>query len=281
MKQINEIDAVGNVKIFGPQRLKYFLATLESFSFLKNNINLYINIENGKFLKQPLKKHLLNLGFKNVYITSKKDYYYKVYTNLLRLCRNEYILNLEDDHFCVMDSKEDFFNIINEAYSNQVEILRSTFFKLNNKNFANLNVKKATSIANIYDFTDDHISNIDSLWFIENNSIFRKDFAKKYWGRVFNSNKPHPFEIVNFDGMYKHHVLIPKLEILKPIDDDHGIQNSSCLKSDHPKWTKIISSTVLNQFRTWIFLYNMLESGKSLKPHLRDFLKNKLKLNKV
>ena len=60
---INNIDIVGNVKIFGLLRLKYFIAVLRSIVFLKDNANVWINIENGKLLVKPVERYLRKLGF--------------------------------------------------------------------------------------------------------------------------------------------------------------------------------------------------------------------------
>ncbi len=280
MNQISEIDAVGNVKIFNPTRLKYFLATLKSFSFLKNELNIYVNVENGRFLKKALKKFLKREGFKKVFVSSEKKYFNETYTYLLNKCSNSYVLNLEDDHFCELDDKDEFFKIINGAYKNDVEIIRSTFFKLNNKLFENCNKIKHNELFSIINYNKDLFSNYKSNkpYFIQNNCVFSKDFALKHWSKSYNSFKPHPHEVQNFKSKYSHILLIPKIEILRPIDDDHGIPNSCCLNNNSKKWIEIYENINLDLFKFWILYYKIMFriNNLNIRSHLQDFFRNKV-----
>ena len=279
---IKEIDAVGNVKIFNPLRLKYFLATLKSFSFLKNNLNIYLNIENGRFLKRPIINYLKKLGFRNIYVSSKKEYFDITYTNMIKKCKNEYILNLEDDHFCEINDAEKFFKIINKAHENKVDIIRSTFFKLNKYLFKDCDKIEENNLFSIINYNHDlfYKYNEKKPYFIQNNCIFKKDFAIRHWSKSYKSFKPHPHEVPEFDSQFSHILLVPNIEILRPIDDDHGILDTCCLKNkDNKKWESCFNDKELKSFYIWIIIYKISHKYKRLniKSHFIDFLKNKIK----
>ncbi len=249
---INSIDIVGNVRVKEIKRLKYFLAVLDSLSFLKDNSRLFINIEQGEALVKPVKKYLDKIGFPVVCISAQKDYYGKIYSGLLSKTSAEYILNLEDDHFCVLDDKEKLFRMINIADQHKVDIIPVTFFSLFRKIYAQAKPFYFDSVCKVYHYDKGMFEklNYDQKSFIVGvNCIFRRDFAFEFWSKDVKSFRPHEFEMIGYQEDFSKILLMPEFEILRPVDSDHGMVNSCCIKNpDNKKWESILKNISMNGF---------------------------------
>lgn len=272
---IETIDIVGNVKIFNPLRLKYFISVINSLSFLKNNCKIWINVENGKDLIKPLENHLYKLGFKYVKISCDHGFYGDVYMKMLRQGSGEYVLNLEDDHFLQINSKDVFLKIINEAKKNNVEVIHATFFKMLLDHYKYIQPEFESEHNYGFRFNMKVFNALaldDNSIFCGNNCIFRRDYALKHWGKDYKSYRPHPFEEINFTEDKSLMIMILKTEILRPIDDDHGVENSCCIKNpDNTKWKDVFYKTRISSFYKWVLRFHIKNKLKEI-PYIRRFI---------
>lgn len=272
---IDHIDIVGNVKIFGPLRLKYYVAVLKSIVFLKDNCTIWLNIENGKSLVKPTEQLLSKLGFKNFKITAKQGNYGDIYMNMLNQGSSEYVLNLEDDHLMQLSSKEIFFDTINFAHKNNVDCIHGTFHQRLNKTYAKVprqyefehafGLRFNMEIFNMLNWNEETI-------YCGNNCIFKREYALKHWGYQYDSTKPHPFEERNFSEEKSLNIMILKTEFFRPIDDDHGTPNTCCLNSpDKARWNEIWPTVSTKTMWKWLAEHKLDEVARKTPIVRRKF----------
>jgi len=259
-----KLDIVGNIKIMSPQRLKYFLAVMKSLECLRDVSGIYINIENGKHLNKPLTKYLKTLGFKTIVLTSDKGKYGELYCGMIRRSQSEYILNIEDDHFCMLDDTMALEKLIKNASRLKTEIVPTTFFKMLTKRYSVLTPVFEDEYCKDFAYNQkafDQMGDTDEDIVVGNNCIFSRTFALRHWGMGHDGPRPHPFEEkrknLKEDNLQ---LMMPKFEILRPIDDDHGFENSCCLTQPQEKWSDIFNSISMTPYIPWIlhFRYKKL-----------------------
>lgn len=252
---VKEIDIVSNVKITNSKRLHYYLCVLNGISFLKNHCNLWINLEDGKHLVKPISKYLKKLGFSNFTISSKKGNYGEIYLNMLNQGKAEYILNLEDDHFMIMNDPEEFFDIINFAFENKVDNIPATFFEMIRSIYAKIPKQNTSQYGSVIDFNQKVFNLLN--WNERNiycgtNCINSRTFALWFWSEKHDSTRPHPFEKTNFQPENAFTLMVLEKELMRPIDDDHGVPNSCCLKNtDNKKWNKVFNEVNTTKMWKW------------------------------
>ena len=242
-----------------PQRLKYFLAVMKSLEGLKDVSGIYINIENGKYLNSALTKYLKRLGFKTVVLTSDKGKYGELYCGMIRRSKSEYILNVEDDHFCMIEDTKSLEKLIENASRLKTEIIPTTFYKMLLKRYTVLNPTFEDMFCKNYAYNSkafDLMGDGDEDIVCGNNCIFSREFALRHWGMGHGGPRPHPFEEKRKNLKEEHlQLMMPQFEILRPIDDDHGEDNTCCLANPQEKWTDIYNSISILPYFTWVLHY--------------------------
>lgn len=251
-----KIDLVGNIKIMSPLRLKYFIAVLKSLACFKDKSAIYLNIENGKYLINPLRKYLNSLGFKHVFIACEKGNYGEIYCSLLKRSQTPYVFNVEDDHFYMPDNTEELEKIIETALTYQVEIIPLTFYKMLLKTYKVLQAFYTDEFCNIYQYnsqTFDKLGYNENSIVVGNNCVFSREFALRHWGIKQSGTRPHPYEELRKNLKEESlKLMMPMFEILRPIDDDHGIPNTSCLSHiDKKKWEETYKQLSLKPYWLW------------------------------
>jgi hypothetical protein len=271
------MDIVGNVLIKNEQRLRYFLSVLSSLSFLKDHCRLYINIEGGNVLVEPVKEYLVKLGFFDPYISSEKGYYGMIYTGLLHKTHSEYVLNLEDDHFCVLDHSDILLQMLETARSHGVHIIPATFFHVLKRIYSVASPFYQDDCCKIYHYNADMFRKLNytqESYIVGNNCIFRRDFAMEHWGRDIKTCRPHEFEEIGYTEDYAKILLMPEFEFLRPIDDDREIPGCCCLTNpDNKKWESVYNHIDLNEF-PMRRINSYLKKGKV--PPLHQRIRNRI-----
>ena len=251
-----KLDIVGNIKIMSPLRLKYFLAVLKSIECLKDVSGIYLNIENGKYLINPLTAFLTKLGFKTIILTCDKGKYGELYCGMICRSQSEYILNIEDDHFCMIHNTVDLEKLIANASRLKTEIIPTTFFKQLQSRYSVLTPLFEDDCCKDFAYNTsafDKMNDTGESIVVGNNCIFQRDFALRHWGMGHGGSRPHPFEERRKNLKEQHlQLMMPKFEILRPIDDDHGEKDSCCLANPEEKWNDVFSSLSTTSFLPWI-----------------------------
>lgn len=246
------LDIIGNIKINEQNniRVKMFEASLRSLEFLKNiGSKVFLNLEDASYqLIHKAKEILYDIGLQGdvISISCKPDRYGKIYKNLLNLSQAEWVMNFEEDHFCVMENWDILKEILIIGNQKDVNVIRASFWPIEWKSMMNtksldvidgpLLINKMTK-ENFAKFQEPYISR----YFLGNNSIWHKYFAYQYYDRP--GFRPHSFEISEYNENYYHILGVPsEFPILCSIDDSHGETNSHLLANPTEKFTKIWNS---------------------------------------
>ena len=249
-----------------PLRLKYFLAVLKSLECLKDVSGIYINIENGKYLVKPLTIHLKRMGFKTTELSCEKGNYGEVYCSMIRRSKSEYIINIEDDHFCMLNDTVALEKLIKNASKLKTEIIPTTFFKHLKKLYSVLKSSFEDNVCWNYQYNNtafDLMGDDGESIVVGNNCIFRRDFALRHWGMGHSGPRPHPFEEKRKNLKENNlQLMMPKFEILRPIDDDHGSYGTCCLANPHEKWNKVFSKISILPFLPWVIHFKYQKKFK-------------------
>ena len=196
--------------------------------------------------------------------------------DMLREGSNAYVMNLEDDHFLQMDSKKDFFELINFAAKNKVDCIHGTFFQMIKNTYVNIPREYSSKHGSGFRFTQnvfDELGWDESTIFCGNNCVFSRDYALNHWGKGHSGPKPHPFEETEFNSDKEFNIIVLESELMRPIDDDHGILNSCCLANpDNKKWNAVWREVSTSSFYRWKSNYSLKEKSKKV-PYLRRFVK--------
>lgn len=202
------IDIIGNIVIKNEIRDKYFNASLHSLCHLTDCVNAV-----------------------NITIDSDKTHHEIMFPAISK-STSPYFLNFEEDHFCVWESPELFKALINTCAQHNADVIRASFFDIENqcanhvKNviFENNLVKIfRMNYANFQEFQKPYIR-----YYLGTNCIFKTDYAKQLFART--GNRPHDFELEKFIVDFEYTCAVPKIELLRAIDDDHGLDNTCMLK---------------------------------------------------
>ncbi len=179
-------------------------------------------------------------------ICSGDEDYGTVYCQLLEYCTDAFVLNLMEDHFCVMDSVEDMEDILNTMKAEKIDVLKATFHKIEQNSMDNIAGINATGGLcfnnNEFNFRMYNV-HYGKRYYIGCNFITTKSFAHKFWNRKLGQ-RPHGYEIVDYSFDWEHRVMIPAKEVLASIDDAHGEAGTDLLSRDNEKFKKIYDSTI-------------------------------------
>lgn len=241
------LDIIGNIKVDASkaERVKYFYACLKSYNFLTGKSKIVLNIEStDNEISFQTAQILRKKGFQGG-VTNFKGNFGSIYSGLIKRSDADYILNFEDDHFCLLDNFENLQRILSRAEHYGVEVIRATFNKVENKSADGVEPIYEDDICRIFEMNEKNFQLFQHAYprfFLGTNCIFKHSFATRFWKREFEGSKPHPWEIGGYDKYFQHTVLIPKIEILASIDDPHDEPGSSLIEREEKKWEEVYGS---------------------------------------
>lgn len=239
------ISVVGLLKIdeSKPERVEYFFACLRSLEFL--NPQFIIALDG------PSKE----LAIKVLEYSEGKDFYFDrvnapnyggKYTELLGLCKYQFVCNFLEDHFCVMDEQREVADILQTMHDYGADVMKATFHKIEMNSVAAVSDKK--HLSNGVLFHNDRKAHKEfqkyygQRFYYGVNAVTTLDFAKRFWDRHFESRRPHNWELVNYTPELEHTVFIPAKEFLCSIDDPHGLPGSHLLARNDIKFWNLYES---------------------------------------
>jgi len=245
------LTAIGNIFLANDTRLQYLFATLRSFLFFKNNLVVYLNVENLADISQDNIDKLKNIlkEFKYYELSGDKDNFGTIYSKLLSKSETKYHMHFEEDHFCVLNEEKYLSELLGCMEEQSVEICKITFFEIEKARVHSISPLQETAVGKIYEASLEGFISVNrnvASYYLGTNCIFDKQFAERYWSnsRLDNhkqtQHKPHPFELRSYTEEFKHTYMLPSQEILCAIDDDHGLTNSCLLNRDVEKFNDIL-----------------------------------------
>lgn len=248
------IDIVANLKIdeSKPERFDYFLACIKSLDYLKKD-------SGAKFIfnLEGISENLLNrtndlFNSMNVNYSLTKislGDYGTTYTSLLKLGTNPYVMNFIEDHFSMISTIEDLQAILERMKKNEIEICKGTFFHIEQNSSRTLRLFNEDSYGKY--FVNDIFNHNEyqryygKRYYIGVNFITTRLFAERFWNRKL-SKRPHEHEVVNFNEEWFHNCMIPNIEILCAIDDNHGENGTRLLDRKDERFWRIYNSIAGN-----------------------------------
>src|SRR3990167_2961995 len=200
------LDIVGNIRIDErkPERLRYLLACLHSYEFLRDRVNFFLNLDSASFTTyDKVADKLDKLGF-NYTLNTVSGNYGNVYCGLLQKGKNPFVLNFFEDHFMIMDSEYELEEMLNLMGYYKVHILKNSFFAIEQNSAKNLipidNNDSGKIFVNDRDNFIRYQKHYGKRYFIGVNTIMERKFCTNFWNRKLTTMRPHEFEIVNFDS---------------------------------------------------------------------------------
>lgn len=257
------IDIIGNIKVdeSKPERVRWLVACIRSYLFLKNEANFVLNLHGASdSLLTIVKKELAAFPNHRLFNINDNDYG-KTYCYLIDQTTNPNIINFMEDQFMVMDDAVCFSEIINLMQERKVDILKASFYDIekNSSHFLNLIVNHYRGNIFCNDEKNHQLYQkyYGTRYYIGVNFITSREFAKKFWNRSLGP-RPHDYEISTYTDSWKHICMIPHHEIQCAIDDDHGEKGTCLLKRKEPKWLQIIEQIERE--------YGLSENNIKIKP---------------
>ena len=237
------ISIVGNIKINDLQRLKYLKTTLWSFELLKE-YQLLLNIDCNCITLDEITVEVEKIGFKNYQLSNESGNYGEIYCKLLYLVKSDYVINFFEDHFLLLDDKNQLESILMDMKINKVDVCKYSFWQIEQNSKTTIyKIQKENCI-----FIND-LSNFNQYqkyygvrFYIGTNFITTLEFAKRFWNRKFNSNRPHEWEIAKFSKEFEYICMLPDIEIMCAIDDEHGEIGTSLLERKEYKFWNIYNN---------------------------------------
>lgn len=237
------IDIVGYIKVdeSKPERVKMLLACIHSLSFLKGHCKFLLCLQQPSTqLFQEVKKAAYDaFGDDNlVGVSHTHQLYGYMYSEILSHCNNDYTMNFIEDHFCLIDDIGTMKSLLHAMHQYEVDVCKASFFNVEHKSCKTLNLISDNHYGKVF-LNDEHnhreyMRYYKDRYFIGVNFITTREFAVKFWKRDIKSTRPHAFEVPRFSKHLIHTCMIPNLEILASIDDDHG-EDGSCLLKRYVK----------------------------------------------
>jgi len=223
------ISIVGNIKINDLQRLKYLKATLWSFELLKE-YQLLLNIDCDCITLDEITIEVEKIGFKNYQLRNESGNYGEIYCKLLYLVKSDYVINFFEDHFLLLDDKKQLESILMDMKINKVDVCKSSFWQIEQNSKTTIYKIQKENCIFINDLSNfnQYQKYYGSRYYLGTNFITTLEFAKRFWNRKFNSNRPHEWEISKFSKDFEHIAMIPDVEIFCSVEDNHG-ESSTCL----------------------------------------------------
>lgn len=233
------LSIVGNIKINDAVRLNYLIATLKSYAFI-NELQLLLNIDTDCKTLDIITDTVKEIGFKNFELSNKSGNYGKVYCELLDKCTSEYVLNLIEDHFCLLDNKDRLMILLKAMKTERVDVCKSSFSRIEQNSskeiLGHYDINYGLVFQNNRTNHNLYQKHYGSRYYIGVNFITSLAFANIFWSREFDSTRPHEWEISKFNADFEHVAMIPNIEIHASIDDSHGEPGTNLLNRTEPKF---------------------------------------------
>jgi hypothetical protein len=243
------MDIVGHVRLADTRRLDYLLATLRSLHALAPLTGrVRLNVENGRGLRRPLARLLRRTGFRDVAVSSDADLDFgPAYRRLLAQTDAPAILHLEEDHLCMLTATPPMAALLAAALARAADLVPLTFHRLQQERLAILPAEDVPGVGRLVTWDATALARVRAAappgrpgaFFVGNNAVFARPFAERYWGRPIAGTRPHVFELVDPPDGVSLRLLQPAFEVLRPIDDDHGVAGSCCLASNDARWVAL------------------------------------------
>ena len=237
------ISIVGNIKINDLQRLKYLKATLWSFELLKE-YQLLLNIDCDCITLDEITIEVEKIGFKNYQLRNESGNYGEIYCKLLYLVKSDYVINFFEDHFLLLDDKKQLESILMDMKINKVDVCKSSFWQIEQNSKTTIYKIQKENCIFINDLSNfnQYQKYYGSRYYLGTNFITTLWFANKFWNRKFNSNRPHEWEIAKFSKEFEYICMLPDIEIMCAIDDEHGEIGTSLLERKEYKFWNIYNN---------------------------------------
>lgn len=237
------ISIVGNIKINDLQRLKYLKATLWSFELLKE-YQLLLNIDCDCITLDEITVEVEKIGFKNYQLSNESGNYGEIYCKLLYLVKSDYVINFFEDHFLLLDDKKQLESILMDMKINKVDVCKSSFWQIEQNSKTTIYKIQKENCIFINDLSNfnQYQKYYGSRYYLGTNFITTLEFAKRFWNRKFNSNRPHEWEIAKFSKEFEYICMLPDIEIMCAIDDEHGEIGTSLLERKEYKFWNIYNN---------------------------------------
>ena len=237
------ISIVGNIKINDLQRLKYLKATLWSFELLKE-YQLLLNIDCDCITLDEITIEVEKIGFKNYQLRNESGNYGEIYCKLLYLVKSDYVINFFEDHYLLLDDKNQLESILMDMKINKVDVCKSSFWQIEQNSKTTIYKIQKENCIFINDLSNfnQYQKYYGSRYYIGVNFITTLEFAKRFWNRKFNSNRPHEWEIAKFSKEFEYICMLPDIEIMCAIDDEHGEIGTSLLERKEYKFWNIYNN---------------------------------------
>lgn len=247
------ITIIGNIKVdeSKPERIKYLLACIRSYQFLKEDCKFVLSLHNPS---ASLYSQVLNevRKFEKNYILISQDStdYGTTYTQLINnFCDTEFVINFMEDQFMLLDDKSQLVNLLEAMKRYHIEVCKATFFDVEHNSIRSIRdnpslVKTELVLPVGYAYHNDKWFHLEyqkhygSRYYIGCNFITTKEFALKFWNRQLGK-RPHPYEVSRYEKEWDHWVIFPNFEIQCAIDDNHGEDETCLLERDCDKWNRI------------------------------------------
>ncbi len=243
------IDIVGHFRLADARRLDHLLATLRSLHALAPlTARVRLNVANGHGLCRPLERLLRHTGFPDVAVSADAGLAYgPAYSRLLAQTHAPAILHIEEDHFCMVAETTPLARLLADARTHAADLVPLTFHRLQQERLGALPAEHVSDSGRLVRWDAAALARVRAAappgrpgaFFVGNNAVFAREFAERYWGRSIDGGRPHAFELVDPPDGASLRLLQPSFEVLRPIDDDHGIAGSCCLASADPRWIRL------------------------------------------
>jgi len=239
------VDIVGNIRLSDERRLAYLVATIKSVAPLAPLTRRFLlNIENGQGLVGALRRLVRDAGFRQTEVSAVAMTSYGAgYIALLRRASADYIMHFEEDHFCVLEDATPVARLLDFAHTNAADIVPLSFHELYAERFAMLSPQATDPTGRLFRWDRDALWRVrqrdPECFFVGTNALFSREFGLAFWTRPISGSRPHSFEVFDPTEGASLRLVLPSFEVLRPIDDDHGIEGSSCLRSGGEKWTRL------------------------------------------
>jgi hypothetical protein len=237
------LSIVGNIKINDATRLKYLKATLWSFEFIKD-CQFILSVDCDFATGEEVNKTIKEIGFTDFELTRNTVNYGEIYCSLLENVKNEFVLNLIEDKFYLLDNRDKLAIVLKAMKLNKVDVCKDSFFKIEQNSSKELFSHYDNNYGIVFDNNKTNHNLYQkyygSRFFVGVNFITTLEFAKKFWSRKINTKRPHEFEIAKFNPEFEHRCMITNFELGASCDDNHG-ELGTCLleRKDEKKFWNI------------------------------------------
>jgi hypothetical protein len=252
---LNMVDIIGNIKVdeSKPERVKYLLACIRSYEFLKDHARFLFYLEGAsEDLTKAVEAEFFRLNYNyNIFPSYAENGGYGVqYWAMMQFSRNPYVLNFMEDQFMVLDCPFTFEMMLTYMKYNKVDLLKASFFDVEQKSSSTITERNEDDVyrrfksafGKVFVMNESNFiqynQHYGSRYFIGVNFLTTKDFAIKFWGRELGT-RPHAYEVPNFDRAFIHTAMIPAFELQAAIDDDHGETDTCLLSRNEPKFSRL------------------------------------------